>query len=644
MSLLAVLTLLAASTSARVDSVYLTTVDQRLAVRVRVTGTPGMVAVHREGAAARVSIMDASLGGQFAGGRHFSWVPSVGFEPSVLAASPVKLDRLEIAATDSEVSVLLHVPPEIAVDTRRDPRGLLLVFRSGAAVPAQPERVAQAPPAVTAAPQPVTTAPPPVAVEPAPPAPSPAPEPVRPAPTPEPQPVVSEAPPPSPVAVPAPAPPPSATPSAETADLAARLFPPAAGEVATGASVAELYPQLFPAGAPETQPDAPVEVDVPDVGEDAGAVLGPFRVRLGVDARYVDADTFVEASAEPTKDRYLEVQPRLLAAAPVGAGAFRLEYAPVFRAFATYDQVNSSSHMVGASLDVPVGTRTQLRVSDRFRSGVLDTRVVDPGGEYFFGLGRFRRNDADVAASIVVGPRLSLELSGALGYVHFTEPSNFFDYDTRAAAAGLGFELTPTLRMVASYVYDAVPRPEERPEAESTAHNARLTLDGEILPLLTGQLAVGYRSQDTPNAGAGGQSYSGLTLSASLLRELGTDARVSLYATRSTPVSAFEDNGFYVTTGVQGVLEVPLFARFEARGGVGYQWNDYQTIAEEIGAPREDRILGWFVGLRRPIARQLSLSGAYRREDRRSNIDTFDTEAEGLYLQLEWDLFGAPPR
>jgi hypothetical protein len=249
-----------------------------------------------------------------------------------------------------------------------------------------------------------------------------------------------------------------------------------------------------------------------------------------------------------------------------------------------------------------------------------------------------------VGASIVVGPRLSVELGGALGTVHFLEESSFFDYDTRLASAGLGFELTPNLRAVASYVYDRVPLPDERPEAESTAHGARLSLTGEILPLLTGELSVGYRSQDTPNAGPGGQSYSGFIMSASLQRELGQDATVSVYANRSTPLSAFEQNAFYVSTGVQGVLEVPLPARFEARGGAGYQWNDYRTNSIELGSPREDRILGWFVGLRRPIARKLSLSAAYRKEERSSNIDNFDTDADGIYLQLEWDIFGAPPR
>jgi len=83
-----------------------------------------------------------------------------------------------------------------------------------------------------------------------------------------------------------------------------------------------------------------------------------------------------------------------------------------------------------------------LRARDRFRSGVLDTRVVDPGGEYFFGLGHFRRNDVDGGASVSVGPRLSVEVGGGAGAVRFQDDSTFFDYDTRSAFAGLGYEIT----------------------------------------------------------------------------------------------------------------------------------------------------------------------------------------------------------
>jgi hypothetical protein len=470
---------------------------------------------------------------------------------------------------------------------------------------------------------------------------------VRVAPEPEPAPVAA---PPEPLPVPVEPPPaPAATASStDTAELAKRLFPaaPAEAQAAGSGSVAELYPRLFPSGVPEATPEAAVAPadDLVEPGADTGVAVGPFRVRASVDARYVDADTFVESQIEPTRDQYLEVQPRVAAVAPVGDGSFTLDYAPVFRAFATYDDVNSSSHTFGAGLDLPVGPSVTFRVRDRFRSGVLDTRVVDPGGEYFFGLGRFYRNDVDAGVSIGVGPRLSVELGGAAGTVRFKEESNFFDYDTRSVSAGFGYELTPNLKAIASYVFDRLPRPDERPEAESTAHSGRLTLTGDILPLLTGEVSVAYRDQSTPNAGLGGTGFSGLTLSAALTRQLGRESTLAVYASRATPPSAFEQNGFYVSSALQGTLQVPLPAEFQLRGGLGYQWNDYRTIASEIGAPREDRILGWYVGLRRPVRQNLFLSAAYRGEDRQSNIDTFDTDANGLYLQLEWDLFGAPPR
>ena len=60
--------------------------------------------------------------------------------------------------------------------------------------------------------------------------------------------------------------------------------------------------------------------------------------------------------------------------------------------------------------------------------------------------------------------------------------------------------------------------------------------------------------------------------------------------------------------------------------------------------PREDRILGWNVGLRRAIHRRLYLSGQYRAEDRHSNLDRFDVNSDGFYIQLEWNPLGPRQR
>jgi hypothetical protein len=646
MSLLAALVLAAAS--AHVEAVNVISVDSQLAVRVALSGRPGMVSVHREGETARLSVTETRLGSHFAGGTRFAWTPAPDFDLATLEG-PMRLDRLEVVATANDVSVLLHVPPEISIDVRRDRRGLVLVFREASAAP-EPPTLARAP-----APQPV----------PAPVAPPPElPVPTEVAPAAEPATVVDTTPAPeTPVipsaepAAPPPAPatvaetPPEPAPTTDTADLARALFPAAAATTlaasqepgsAPGGSVGELYAQLFPDGAPQTTAET-VEPAVEMADGQPGVPFGPLRVQGSIDFRYVDADTFVDITGQPVQDRYLEVVPRLGATAPVSDGLLTFEYMPFLRAFATFPQVNSNSHRMSLGLDLPVGPSVVLWVKDAFVSGTLDTRDVDPGGEYFFGLGQFRRNFLRGGASIVVGPRTSVELEAGGSAVRFQEPSTFFDYDTRMATAGLGYELSPNLKAVFAYSYDSLPTPDERPEAEATAHNARVTLTGDIVPLLSGQLMLGYRDQKSPNAGEGGTRYSGFIMGGALTKQFTRRSDLTVYVNRTTPASAFESNAFYVFTALQGSGRFPLPLQFQAQGGLGYQWNDYRVVSEEIGAPREDRILAWYVGLRRPVHRQLVLSATYRRQERRSNIDRFDIDADGFILQLEWDIFGHTP-
>jgi len=628
-TLLAVLALAAAS--ARVEAVGLTAVGTLPAVRLTLSGTPGLVTVAREGDLARVSIGNAELGVRFAGSRRFTWTPVASLDAGWLAASPTRLDRLEITAGGGGVTVTLRLPADASVRAQRDRLGILLLFeRAG---PAAEDRAAPA-----------------AAVNPGPPGGAPVEARVAAAPVEQTPPVVGppEADPTkTPRPVPAPAaqevsPAPAAPASADTADLARGLFP--ATKPSEADAVVELYARLFPAAPPAPAAPEPAASEPIAPGEASGVPVGPFRVHAAVDARYVDADTYLDSASQPTRDRFFALAPSVVAEAPVAAGRFSLDYRPVLRAFASYDQLNSSSHLGVATLELPIGRLTSVRLGDHFVAGTLDTRAVDPGGEYFFGLGRFYRNDADAAASITVGPRLSIELAGATGRLRFREPSSFFDYDTRSASAGLGFELTPGLKAVASYAYETVPRPEARPQAEARAHAGRLTLSGEILPRLTGELGVGYRNQANPNAGPGGQRYSGLTLAGSLSRQLSPDASATLLVSRSTPSSAFESNGFYVATSLQATTQLPLPLELRLLGGIGYGWNDYRVVSPAIGHPRADRILGWFVGLRRPLRRRLALSGSYRAEDRRSNVGTFDTNSNGLVLQLEWDALGSRPR
>ena len=578
MSLLAAVVLVAAS--ARVESVYLTTADQRLAVRVALSGTPGMVAVHREGAAARVSIMDASLGLQFAGGRRFSWTPSDGFDPALLAASPAKLDRIEIAATDSEVSVLLHVPPEVAVDVRRDTRGLLLVFRTAARAPAGARRPGGAAAArrgrATAARRPRGRCGPGASVSPR----------RRATPiVPRPQPPVAPAPQPSPAAR-SPAAPgrrPRQTPISRSgssrplrrASHGGRLPSPSSTRSSSRPALRRVSPRPRRSSTPRSR----------------------ARTRAPCSARSACAPRWTCATWTPTRSSRRR---------------------PSRRATSTWRSSRACwrSRPVGAGFLQP-----------RVRAGVPRLRHLRPGEQQqppARGRARAARGQPrDAARARPLPERRPRHARGGPGRRVLLRPRPLQPQrrrrgrehrgraalERRAHGRGRprplpgGVELLrlrhalrlggPGLRAHArtcarwrrtSTTASRAPTSGRRPSRPLT--RARFALNGEILPLLTGQLAVGYRSQDAPNAGPRRPQLLGLHA----LGGAAARARARRHASRSTPTARRRFRRSRRTRSTsrpasRACWQVPLVAKFELRGGLGYQWNDYKTIAAEIGAP-----------------------------------------------------------
>jgi hypothetical protein len=410
------------------------------------------------------------------------------------------------------------------------------------------------------------------------------------------------------------------------------------------APVDELYPRLFPGSTGEAA-ERTEERSAGAGSETPGAwSLGPLTLRPSLILSYVDADVAGLAGPTPVRDRYLQIQPGLAGEMPVLDGKLQASYEPRLRSFSSYPEVGTTTHLANATLDLPVGTSLTLRAGEHFAHGILETTEVDPGREYFFALGTFTRWRTDLGARWELGGRLGLDLGAAWNQVAFDTASSFFPYRNYSLSAGLGYEMTPSLRAVLGYTYESVPRPDQRPLAESTAHSVGLSLKGDITPLITGQIEVAYRDQTSPLAAAGGQSFRGLTSAVSLKKEFRPDSWLDLFVNRATELSAFEQNGFYVTTAVQAGVTLPVPFSCSFRGGVGYQWNTYRTAASAIGVPREDTILAWSVGLGRPLGNRAFLRGDYRRERRDSNLQEFNITTHSLIVQLGIGLFGAPVR
>lgn len=626
--------------SGRIEGLALVSFQGRYAVRISYSGRPGKVSVARDGGnLARVTMAQTELGWRFGAAGRFEWRPAQTPSPTFAVAGQ-SLDVLRVGQARGETSLEFELPPGVSIDLRQARDAILVVLREagtpGTLVAQAPQPTSPAPPRVAPpAPQPPPQPTPPPAARPVPaPTPAPMPEPTPPA-----------APEPAPPA-PTPGPPPEAGVAASRSDLYRQLFPGATPAPTLAAATesddpAVLYSRLFPAGA--TQEGAPQEEiaifeKAPEPEE--GLRAGPFRLRPNFTLSYVNADASLLETPGTVNDRYFQFEPGIVARAPVREGVFTAEYTPAFRAGASFAATQKPTHVFTGSLDVPFGSGSQLSVSDRYVVSTLDSREVDPGGEYFFDLARFNRNLLSANARLAVAPRFFVEVGGALNRISFEEQGGFFSYDSRLASVGLGYELSPTLRASASYVYDQVPTPEERPEAEASANSARVTLQGDLLPLLTGQLSMGYRDQKSPNAGDGGQRYQGFTMSGSLTRELGRETAVSLLLNRSTPVSNFESQGFYVNTSLHGSLVTALPWELGLEAGAGYAWNDYDLPSLETALPREDRIFDLYAGLRRSFGRHWWASAFYRRQQRYSNLDEFDTISDGFVVQVNWGLFG----
>jgi hypothetical protein len=416
------------------------------------------------------------------------------------------------------------------------------------------------------------------------------------------------------------------------------LEPPAPRTTTGLPDALELYRRIRPTPATPPAPEPGLAAASDQRSE--GFALGRLTFRPTFDLIYLDAEVGLLDTPEPVRDRYWDARPRVSWDLPLSRGKLSGSYEAHLRRASSFGLVQTATHLVDVALEAPVGSRTILRATDHFARGALETMEVDRGREYFFRLGRFRRNDLGASARVEMG-RGDLELTAALRTVTLDEGAGFFDNEQRSFGGSWRYELTPTLRGTAGYTFDWVPPPAERPLAELHAHSLAVGLQGDLLPLVSGEVSVGLRDQRTPRAGAGGTRYRGLTAQGRLTKEFAPGTTLTLTGQRGTFLSAFEENAFYVANTLSAEANLPLPWSLAFHGGGFLHRNDYRTVASELGAPRADKIRGWSAGLGRAFTRWAYVRGDYRWELRDSNLDRMDTETHVFSVQVGVGFFGA---
>jgi hypothetical protein len=404
----------------------------------------------------------------------------------------------------------------------------------------------------------------------------------------------------------------------------------------------ELYRSLFPAQAETTPTEAAPEGSssapaLPGIG------FGPLRLQPSLILTYFDAEATINGP-QPVRDQYFQIQPDLGMQLVLLNGYLRAAYEPHFRLRSDIPEVNAPSHDFDAGLQLPVGQRLSLALSDHYTITTLDTPRADPGREYFFDLGRFTRNDAGGYLEVELGPRLKARVRGSEARVRFSEEAGFFDYDLDELGGRMDFYLTEQSRLEIEYNHAHVPSPPERPIAESTTDSWLFGLEGELPALIRGKLAVGHESVEAPRAPQAGSSYGGVAATASLTKEIGRTVRVLVDGGRQSYVSAFEQNAFYVSSSINGLVEFPIALGIFGRAGAGYRRNSYQLDADGRNFPRVDDIFDWTLGAGRSLTRWTFLRADVVHDHRDSNLSEFDSRTRTFMIQLGITPFGTGTR
>ncbi len=403
-----------------------------------------------------------------------------------------------------------------------------------------------------------------------------------------------------------------------------------AGDQPASRDVEKLYPLLFPGHL-----EPPIAAPQPTASaEDRPRKALSFRPTLVL--RYVDAESTFLDTPQPVEARYLEAQPGLTVTASPGGfeGRLTLRYEPRLRRNDSLPLLSQPSHFVSVNLETPIGSSLWLTAGDDWTRGALEANVLDPGREYFYNLGRFRRNQESVRLRTETPGRLDWEIGASSATESVAPGTGYFDNKREQLNLAARYELGPTLKAALRYEFERVPPPAARPIVESRAHSLLAVLEGDVSTTLKANLSAGLRDEKHPQAVAGADAFRGFVFGLSLRREFLSGASFTLSGARSSQLSAFEANAFYVTTGVQAHLVTPLRYGAMLSLGASHQWNDYRLNAAGLSEPRRDRLFGWTAGLARSITSWSFLRADYTWDRRRSNVPRLSTRTHAFVAQL----------
>ncbi len=411
--------------------------------------------------------------------------------------------------------------------------------------------------------------------------------------------------------------------------------PPVTNIEASGAAEDDLFFSLFPAPMRKQQTLFNVAAEEPLYSDEAtmGVRLGRFAVQPSIDASWIHGDNILQTSEAPFIDNAYMVRGRVTATLLETVHDLKLAYEARYRDFQDFTLEDKLTHLVDLSSELELTPSTRARVGNHFVHGAFESQEFDPGGEVVGSIEPFYRNSTEAVLAFDFSDRFGAEIAGNYNVVEFLDTSTeFFSYHTAGFGGTFLYDLSPLTSLLGEYIHTITPEPLDRSQAGSVADMFLVGLRGEFTPMLRGQIRGGYATQRFDFASVA-QDFTGLVADASLTRDFGEAAALTLRAGRRTNPSAFDENGYYVSNYGRAQFITPFARNFRLTLTGAFFLNDY-PVPDGNDVIRNDDIFSGGAGLAYFFTPLTYLSMDYRHDRRNSNIELFAYRSNAVQVMV----------
>lgn len=356
---------------------------------------------------------------------------------------------------------------------------------------------------------------------------------------------------------------------------------------------------------------------------DESIMVGPFLFSPTIQLSWQDRDNIFFTPDNEVADQVYQAGATLLFEVPINQSFIHFSYSPLYTDYKTYDLEDKWSHFFDVGGTFTFSNGLVLDATYNYIIGNLQTRLVDGGGELYYGDPNFVKQFAAVGVQYWFTPRDGAFVEAGWTDLDNSDPTLFYDYTRVGAGLGWIHQVGPNTTMDVRYgrsEFDAHDTEfTSNGFRDSVSSDVTVGVKGQLSPVVGTEIRVGYMliTYDLQPGDPDVSDFKGFIVNGFFDWSLGHGSVVRLELLRSPYPSNYEDNANYVATG--GALQYTL-DRGSIYGSLsgGFQNNGYELPDPRTGEKRSDDILTLGLGMGYRFTHYFSLWGSYVYEDRAS--------------------------